>query len=187
MFLFDREKHFYTLDGRELPSVTGILKAEGFINTRFYDEWSRARGEYVHTMTHLYDQGELDEDTLDPQLVPYLEAWKKFLKESSFQVIDSEIPLYHPQLLYAGTPDKVGLLNDQLTILDNKSGTLESWVSLQLAGYEILKGSPHKRVAVRLKPDGTYNLKEFKDRQDRDIFLAALACYQWKKNNLRRT
>jgi hypothetical protein len=166
-----------------MVSVTELLVAEGFIDTRWFDEYSRTRGTYVHKAIHLYDTGDLDEDALDPVIVPYLDAWKRFLKESKFEVIESETRLYNDQ--FTGMPDKVGLLNGYATILDNKSGNIEPWVALQLAGYEILKGGAYKRVAVRLKDDGTYSLKEFKDRQDRGIFLSALACYQWKKNNLK--
>jgi hypothetical protein len=166
-----------------MVTVTQLLVEEGFIDTTWYDEYGRDRGTYVHKAVHLYDTDELDEERLDPVLVPYLTGWKKFLKESNFVVIDSEVRLNNGQ--FTGKPDKVGLLNGLPAILDNKSGSIEPWVALQLAGYEILKGSPHKRIAVRLKPDGTYSLKEFKDRQDRQIFLAALACYQWKQNNLK--
>jgi hypothetical protein len=42
---FTKEGHLY---GGGLESVTGILKDEGFIDTRFYDDFSRQRGEYVH-------------------------------------------------------------------------------------------------------------------------------------------
>jgi hypothetical protein len=165
-----------------MVSVTELLQAEGFINTDWYDEYGRDRGSYVHQARHLYDMDELDEESLDTVLVPYLEGWKKFRRESNFVVIDSEVRLYNGQ--FTGKPDAVGLLNALPTIVDTKSN-IEPWVALQLAGYEILKGTPHKRIAVRLKPDGTYSVKEFKDRQDRQIFLAALACYQWKLNNLK--
>lgn len=196
MFHFDEEKHLYTLDGLELESVTGILKAEGFIDTRFYDEWSRARGEYVHTMIHLYDRGELDEEALDPQLVPYLEAYKKFLKESCFRVVDSEVPRYHPQLLYAGTPDKVGFFDvaptkDILSVIDIKSGRPEPWAAIQTAGYVLLIISEFKvprvnRYALELRNDATYKLIPYKDRADAGTWLSVLAVHNWKKNNLRR-
>jgi hypothetical protein len=166
-----------------MVSVTELLQAEGFIDTTWYDDYGRDRGSYAHKAIHLYDTEELDEEILDPVLVPYLAAWKKFLRESKFKVADSEVRIDNGQ--FTGKPDKVGFLNGQPTILDNKTGTIEPWVALQLAGYEILKGSPHKRIAVKLKDNGTYSLKEFKDRQDRQIFLAALACYQWKANNLK--
>lgn len=166
-----------------MVSVTELLVAEGFIDTRYFDDYGRDRGTHVHTAIHYYDTGCLDEDALDTVLVPYLTAWKRFLKESKFEVIESEVRLYNGQ--FTGKPDKVGLLEGIPTIVDAKSGAIAPWTALQLAGYEILKGSPHKRVAVRLKPDGTYSIKEFNDRQDSQIFRAILAIHNWKLNNLK--
>ena len=166
-------------------SVTELLTAEGFIDTRWFDEYSRTRGSYIHQAIHLYDIGDLDEENLDPVLVPYLEAWKRFLKESKFEVIESEVRLTNDILRLTGKPDKVGLLNGKPTILDNKSGAIAPWTSLQLSFYELLKGFPYKRVAVRLKPDGKYSLKEFKERADRGTVLSILNVYYWKKNHLK--
>ena len=166
-------------------SVTELLVKEGFINTAWFDEYSRTRGSYVHKAIHLWDIGQLDESTVDPVIEPYLEAWKKFLVESKFEVIDSEVRLYSEIHQFTGMPDKVGLLNNKPTIADAKSGGIEPWVALQLAGYEILKGNSYKRIAIRLQPDGKYNLKEFTNRYDRQIFLSALSCYHWKQNNLK--
>lgn len=167
------------------PSVTEILKSEGFIDTQWFDDYSRTRGSYIHLAIHLYDTGDLDEENLDPVIAPYLEAWKKFLAESKFEDIDSEVRLYSETYRLTGMPDKVGLLNGKPTILDNKSGAIAPWTALQLAFYELLSGSPHKRVAVQLKNNGTYSLKEFKDRQDRGTVLSILNVYHWKQNNLK--
>lgn len=166
-------------------SVTELLVAENFIDDTWFDEYSRTRGSYIHKAIHLYDIGDLDEENLDPVIVPYLGAWKKFLKESKFEVIDSEVRLYSETYRLTGMPDKVGLLNGKPTILDNKSGAIAPWTALQLAFYELLSGSPHKRVAVQLKPNGKYRLApEFKDRSDRGTVLSILNVYRWKKNNL---
>ena len=186
MFRFDPDTHRYTLGDLELDSVTGILTAEGFIDTRFYDEWSRTRGSYVHEATHLYDRGELDEDALDPQLVPYLEAYKKFLKETGAEILESEIPYYHPEYLYAGRPDKKALLFGTETTIEIKSGNIEPWARIQAASYMLLNGTK-KACGLQLKPDGSYKLHEFKDRKDIHLWLSILAVHNWKKNNLRRS
>lgn len=154
---FTEEGHIYILDGVILPSVTGILKAEGFVDDRFFDEYSRERGSIVHLATHYDDLGELDEGSLDPVIVPYVEAWRRFKRESGFVVCQSEIPMANLTYRFAGKPDAVGSF---------PSGNL-------------------KRAAVELHNDGTYKLLPFTDRQDRGVFLAALACYHWKQNNLK--
>jgi hypothetical protein len=155
--IFDEEKHLYTLNGIALPSVTGVLKAEGFIDTRFYDEYSRNRGTLIHLATEYDDSGDLDEDTLDPVIVPYVEAWRKFKKESGFIVDSSETPLCNKTHRYAGKIDRRGHF---------PSGTL-------------------RRAAVELHNDGTYKLYPFTDRQDVQVWLSALACYQWKQSKRR--
>jgi hypothetical protein len=167
-------------------SVTGILKAEGFIDTQWFDEYSATRGTYVHKACELSDLGELEEAELDPVLIPYVSAWQKFMKESGFQITEMEIRIVSPEYQFTGKPDRIGILNGCPAIIDLKTGALQPWTALQLAGYEILKRSPHKRFGVQLKDDGNYKLTEFKDRQDRGVFLAALACYQWKHNNGRK-
>lgn len=196
MFRFDEQTHTYTLNGQGLPSVTGILKDEGFVDTRFYDDYGRTRGEYVHKAAHLYDTGQLDEAALDPVLKPYLDAWKKFLNDSLFHVLDSEVPRHHPRLMYAGTPDKVGFFDvvpskDIMSVIDIKTGAAEPWTALQLAGYAEMVKHDFKifscnRYALELKPDGNYKLITYADRQDTAVWLAALTIYHWKHNNGRR-
>jgi hypothetical protein len=154
---FTEEGHWYALDGQVLPSVTTILKAEGFIDSRWFDEWSREKGSMVHLATHYDDMGELDEESLDPVIIPYVEAWRRFKKESGFDVSSSEVPMASKTYRFAGKPDTIG----------------------EFPGGRI------KRAAVELHDDGTYRLITYEGRQDQNVFLAALACYQWKRNNLK--
>jgi hypothetical protein len=156
---FIAEGHIYTdatVDGigRRYESVTSILKAEGLIDTRFYDDWSRDRGSMIHLATHYDDMGELDEETLDPVIRPYLEAWRKFRKESGFVPEVIEVPMMSINYRYAGTPDRIGQLPGKIT-----------------------------RAAVELHDDGGYRLIPFMDRQDFNIWLSVLAVHNFKKNN----
>ena len=180
---FDEATHTYRLDGTVLPSVTTILKAEGFVDTSRYTEYGRDRGTKVHRAIHLYDDGELDEDSLDPALRPYLEGWIRFKQESGFEVIESEGRHASEAYQFAGTLDKLGTWKPNTpVIIDIKTGKVESWVGLQLAGYHILVDdkSHYKRFALHLREDGSYRLHEFKERSDRAVFLAALLTHQWK-------
>ena len=154
---FDEAEHAYHHNGVRLPSVTQILQAEGFIDMRFFDAYSRERGRLVHLATHYDDMGELDEDTLDPVIEPYLRAWRKFRQESGFTVESSEVPMVNIKYGFAGTPDVRGRF---------PKGAL-------------------RRGAVELHDDGTYKLYQFPDRNDVNVWLAALACHTWKTNNRR--
>ncbi len=150
---FEREGHKY---GNGLEPVTTILKAEGIIDTRFYDDWSRDRGSMVHLATAYDDRNELDEENLDPVIRPYLEAWRKFRKESGFVPEKIEVPGMSTVYCYAGTPDRIGELPGKI-----------------------------KRAAVELHDDGTYKLVPFTDRQDMNIWLSVLAVHNWKRNTLK--
>jgi len=186
MLQFDEDIHTYTLDGKVLPSVTKLLVAEGFVDTTWFTEWSREKGGYVHLACHLEDINDLDESTLDPLLIPYLEAYRAFKRDSNFIVESSEVPLASEAYQFAGTPDKVGKLNGSPAIIDIKSGLVSPVVGLQLAFYEILTYRPHKRFGLQLTADGKYKLIPFTGRQDRNLCLSILAVYFWKSNNLRR-
>lgn len=156
---FIADGHIYTdapVDGvgRVYPSVTTILKAEGFINTAYYDDWSRDRGSMIHLATAYDDAGELDEENLDPVILPYLKAWRRFRKESGFVPEQIEPPMMSTAYRYAGTPDRIGDLPGRI-----------------------------KRAAVELHDDGTYKLYPYTDRQDAGLWLSILACHRWKINN----
>lgn len=153
---FEPEGHAYTWNGRRLPSITGILKDEGFIDTTFFDEWSRDKGSMVHLACHYDLAGELDEDSLDDEIRPYLAAFRKFMAESGFKVDKSEVPGVNTTYLYAGTPDLVGCFP--------KPGVC-------------------RRFALELNKEGKYRLIEHKDANDFSVWLAAVACHHWKNNH----
>jgi len=157
---FEAEGHIYYCPEviARLYSVTEILTAEGFIDKTWYDEWSRTRGEYVHLACHLDDIGELDESTVDETIMPYLEAWRKFKRESGFVVEQSEKPMANLHYMYAGTPDCIGHF---------PTGVI-------------------KRMALELHKDGTYKPDYHTDQNDVNIWKATLAVYFWKLNNLKR-
>jgi hypothetical protein len=185
MIEFDPATHSYLLDGKPVPSVTKILADTGFIDATWFTEWACRRGTLAHLCTHLDDTNELDEDTVDPELVPYLAAYRRFKVESGFIVLGSEVRMASVTHRFAGTLDKVGTFGNAAAIIDLETGSHQPVKAIQTAGYELLRGSPHKRFALQLKDDGSYKIHPFTDRQDKQIFMSALAVYHWKNNNLR--
>ena len=183
MVSFDEATHCYEIDGQKVPSVTGILTAMNFVDSQWFTDYARDRGKLVHRIIHWYIAGELDESTIDPALQGYFDAWRRFEEETGFVSTATEKPLASLLHRFCGTPDHIGTLNGQETVCDVKTGAIFPHVGLQLAAYELLAGRPLKRYGLALKADGRYSLKQFTDRQDRQIFLAALACYQWQHNN----
>lgn len=199
---FDEETHKYTVleTGEELPSVTHILKAEGYLPV--YPETSDVRtamlrGTYVHKACDLLDAGLLDWGALDTELVPYVEAYASFIRDSEFRVRICEVPMMHRSLRYSGTLDREGQLpgfgeRDQLYI-DLKTGSYLGWHALQLAGYALLarqsiwlpKPPEVRRAVLCLKNNGRYKLVECNDQSDAGVFIGAVSGYRWKAAHLK--
>lgn len=152
---FEREKHAYTYKGVLLESVTQILKSEGFIDTTFYTEEGRDRGTRVHEATY-HDDMNITNET-EPEIMPYLLAWRKFKKDTGFIPQICETPMMCKAYLYAGTPDVVGELPGRV-----------------------------RRAAVELHDDGSYRFIPYNSRQDVNLWIAVLSIRNWKKNHLGR-
>ncbi len=184
--VFDEARHEYRYDGVLVPSVTGILKPLVDYSGIKPDVLARAAalGTLVHQTTELYDLGTLDEDDLDPILVPYLNGWKRFREEVGFVPDTIEKRMYHP-LGYCGTSDRTGAIRGVKSVVDiKKMMTLGPVIGPQLAAYKEmhnLEGAGiEKRFALGLRPDGTYRLQEFTDPTDLPCFMGLLAVHTWR-------
>lgn len=181
----DPTTHTYAVDGRPQIGVSQVLAAACLTDKTWVSEEALKRGSYVHEAVELHVQGVLDEASLDPKLLGYVEAWKKFERESGFKVLcqggvwQSEIRRSHPLYGYAGTIDHLGHIGERLILLDLKSGDPDSWHPWQLAGYAMLFDLPAgstrpERANLYVRPDGSYRFLERKDRNDFEVFKAAL-------------
>lgn len=183
---FDAASHTYYLDGMGVPSVTQILRAMGLIDFSgvpdYYLLAARDRGSKVHRMLHYYDDGDLDEGGLDPALAPYLTAYRRFRADSGFTPDLIEHPVYSETWKYAGTLDRTGQMNGRPTLIDFKSGGLDKWVALQTAAYADCLEGCYVRCGLQLRRDGTYRLHQFSDHKDRQIWMAAVALYHWRRS-----
>lgn len=197
--IFNEETHTYTLDGRELPSVTQVLKlitAQAFAHV---DPGVLARaaelGTAAHKMIELDCKGDLDEETLHEALIPSLQAWRSFLATSGFTIIANEQRVHSLRYAYAGTLDLFGMLNNRLCLIDAKrTASVPRSAGPQTAGYEIAfretdlakeygvtPTTPIDRYALHLKAGGKWALVPFKNKNDSRVFLGALTCTQWLK------
>jgi len=187
-FISDEDTHAYFWHGCPVPSVTTILSGVGVIDSRWFNEQSAIRGTYVHEATALFDRNELREDTLDPVLVPYVDAYKKFLSDTLFAPTLIEEALYSEAYGFAGTLDRTGDLYGNNVLIDIKTGTAPKWVKWQTAAYreltlEVGTQFPQYRHSLQLKEDGTYRLSEpMIDPHDWQEFLAMLTVYNCKKS-----
>ena len=203
VFLFDETRHRYTLNGLPLPSVTRVLAP--------LDEYAdlsqgvlakaRKRGTAVHLATEIHDGdqllvtsdyfGTLEQVrtvTVTADLRPYVMAWQRFLADSSFEVLHIEYRTYSSRYRYAGTIDRLGLLNGKRAVLDIKTtAVLDPKTAIQLAAYQHavnehlpLADAYSHRYGCQLKPDGSYRLEEYRDAGDWDVFRALLTIHNWR-------
>ena len=204
---FDVETHTYRLDGRRLPSVTGAIRAAGFLDdlTWFGSAAALRRGRIVHALAAAVD----DLGWTDPlrcpalpvgytsapreivvlradgrlaaacpsELVGYFRGYVAFRQMYRGRWSAVERPIARGDLGYAGTPDRIGILNGRPAVLEIKTGTASGWHGYQLAAYDMLDPLPFERlrVAVYLPGDGTYKLRTYADGNDRICFLRSLA------------
>ena len=191
---FDEETHTYTSNGSVIPSVTQIMRplTEAAYGAIPKDVLRRAAefGTAVHACTEYLDSGDLDWDSVDPEWLPYVNAYVKFKEDVNPKIISAEVRIAGER--FAGTIDRIAEVRGELWIIDIKTtSAIHPHVGVQLAAYEALflsgmRGkfdSKIRRFALQLCEDGTYRLKEFKGTADDACFACLLNVYNWMKNN----
>jgi len=164
---FDAERHIYTVDGKVYPSVTDIcsmLTSFGEINPAIIQNAAR-RGTAVHELCAMVDYGcETDGIPCEPDLVGYVLAYMRFLRDYKPDWEMIEHRLYSPDFGYAGTLDRFGKIDGKPWLIDLKTtatpnrATRIAW-ACQLAGYgELLQRDGINMADLQLKKDGTYRL-----------------------------
>ena len=176
--LFDPAIHQYRdSQGRVVPSVTQILAASGLCDFSFVEEEVRVRsmqrGSSVHWMLQLEDEGALSYRRVPISLRPYRKAYLAWKWASGFfpEMIEQQ---FISHFGFAGTLDRYGKLPStgmfpagSAAIVDFKTGEIQDWVRYQLAAYSTrVHGHPAmartlRRIALALRADGTYQVKEF--------------------------
>ena len=191
-------EHVYTYQGERVPSVTQVLDVidETWRVDLLVLRAAAERGVAVHRATELDDMGDLDIDDLDPVLLPYLQAWRRFRSDMGFTVLHSESRVWHDGMRYAGTLDRVGTFGNlaastkrrparMLHLLDIKSGTVWPSHGPQTAAYaEAFQRLTGEKIADRwcvyLRPDGQYRLERQEHPGDWATFIACLSIRQFR-------
>ena len=191
---FVAETHQYFTGDLELPSVTRILSEARLAD--FSKPWFTAavkdRGTMVHAAIALENEGALDYDALDSQLVGYVDGWRRYLAETGATVEHYEVAVCDRAAGYAGTLDAIVLEARQTgptwrTVLDIKPAVYPS-VGPQVAAYarcarQLYDGPTiFRRAALVLPGDGTYTRHPLEDAADERTFLAAVHLFHWRRN-----
>lgn len=188
MLSFIEKGHLYELDGKHLPSVSEVLR---FLSREVYGEIAPAildhaaeRGTAVHSATEQIDKN--GECEISPLYAGYINAYIRFLSEHKTNWRYIETPFADPQRGFAGTPDRIGLLDGESCILDIKtcSAVKKTLVKAQLNGYLSLCNANGitgitALSCLQLCQDGRYRLYQVKI--DSTEFDACLSLHQAMK------
>jgi len=185
---YNDERHEYRYGGVVIPSVTQCIAP---LYSGAFDKIPQAVlerkteiGKAVHLATELYDEGVLEESSLDDVVRGYFEGWKKFTAEHKCEWLGIEERVFHPSHKYAGKLDRKGFVDGRLFYIDIKTVSVVCKATgVQLAGY--LEADSHmlpfnlkmmkpRRAAIQLKPDGRYEWHEFEDANDWPTFISCL-------------
>lgn len=142
-------------------SVTEALAAAGCVDYAWATEAGKWRGSEVHRAVDLFDCDRL-RDTPAP-IAGYLSAWKRFKREHRVVILESELSVQSIELDVTGRLDKIALVERERSVIDVKLGEIQPAVRLQLALYAHLHEPDRwlQRLAVQLKPDGTYRMNHW--------------------------
>jgi hypothetical protein len=192
---FDAATHTYRHDGFVVPSVTTVLAGVRLIdfsraNPSDLDD-ARDRGHAVHAAVQYDCEGVLDEATVAPGLLGYVDAARQWRLDARFDPFAVECRVYHPEYRYAGTADMVGYLDGAPVVVDWKTGRAsEVAADLQLAAYvAALRAAPPaewsmrspfmaiQRFAIEVRANGTYKPHRYTRPMDFPLFLKALDIY----------
>lgn len=185
---FDEAAHVYRAGGVVVPSVTQVLAPlVDFAGIPEHVlEAKRTLGQHVHQACELDDEGDLDEDFLEVNVAAYLSAWRAFKRDTRAEVVLNEQRVFDPLLLFAGTLDRVVLLNGAKWLIDLKTCiSCPIAVGPQTAAYLRALADPTvtHRGALRLRPDGTYRLDALTDPNDWACFMACLTLKRFKESH----
>lgn len=184
---FYDERHRYTLNDEEIPSVSEISR---FASREIYGDITQytldnacSRGSAVHKYTEILDKyGECE---AGEDVIPYITAYIQFRKDygiSEYEAIEKS--LASSTMKYAGTLDRVGVIDGKRAILDIKTSAVvqKPLAMIQLNGYKKLweENNSDKPIEalyiLHLKKDGRYKLLPFE--MDDTLFMACYRLHQ---------
>jgi hypothetical protein len=188
----EKGNHVYTVAGKQVPlCVSQIMQLAGIVQpypeaAKNFVEHARELGEVVHGWCDYLDENTettvIVDDLDGTEVLPYVLAYQKFREEHRPHWTEIENSLSDEELGFAGTPDRIGYIVNELeeSIIDIKTPRkAEAHWGIQLSAYQILTGrSECALYALLLASDATYRLIPYK--AEPEVFLAALKVAQWK-------
>ena len=167
---FEEEDHIYRLDGREVPSVTTLMKPLSNVVYGTVDPGVLSRAAHKGTAVHSANENYVlfGIEDIDPAYALYFEAFKAWWHECKPTPIGTEIRIYHKILEYAGTADLLCIIDGKVTLVDYKTSAQVSRMmyGVQLEGYDRAFDSHgihiDQQLILHLRKNGTYKEVPFK-------------------------
>ena len=175
---FDEISHTYTVDGKDKPSVTRILKAVGLFPDFWGNDedlaWYMRRGSMVHkgvehilewmidseeSVTHEKAVSTINHyiEAQDEEIQGYLRSFRDFIFEKTMEVypIATERKVYTQKYDFCGTIDMTANIYClgkvwAEAVIDFKCGQPEPEYAFQTAGYVLGMGDPLNSQRLRL-------------------------------------
>jgi hypothetical protein len=171
----------------ELPHVTQILREIGLVDATWFTDHMRERGTALHRACELHDKGDLDNDSIDPEIEDSLKKYRRFIDDfPSMEILAIEKEVIYPGL-YQGRLDRQVRINGTEGILDIK-GQASKVDPLQLAGYALTFRRSMARWNLYLRAGSNYKLvrqdKNIADRvRDDAVWMSCVRIANWRRAN----
>lgn len=173
------------------PRVTTILAEAAISDARWFTEASRDRGTAMHLCCELDDLGDLDEESVDPIVAPFLASYRKFKAEVRPIICQSGTTVHRLAIeetvtdhagRFVGHLDRRYLIGGAEYLVDIKSLVCTRSHRLQTAFYAMPFRRSMKRACLHLSPDG-YKWIEHASRFDYRACEAILTLRAWEKES----
>ena len=190
-FRFEEAGHSYWIHDKQIPGVTSAIAAANlypFLASRGEVTDAMLRGSIVHQALDDFYKGTLEQ--IDPEFEGYVESERRFVEDTGFRMLASEVPLCHSSLLYGCTPDRIGILGEKLVLIDSKTGGECDAYHVQLAAnfFAAISLKIPLEAAYLLELKATGGRPRLIPNRDYgecwEVFLAALTCAKWRFNHV---
>ena len=201
IFVYNEETRIHTLDGKIIPSVSNVVAPLSMDYSKAHPgklAHKKDLGIAFHECIRLFLNNDLDEDSIDEDLIIPFRQFREFWLEDEFRdlPLPTSIAIEHPycneKLKYCGKPDMV----TEDTIYDWKLRPYDPICDpLRMAGYAGLISDfpPKRKVVVEFSLDGGYRVHDADKKQAWSFFRLLLERFhknkewdlkieQWKKS-----
>lgn len=187
-FIYNEEARIHTLDGKIIPSVSNIVAPLSMDYTMIKKgvlERKRDLGIAFHECIRLFLNNDLDEDSIDEELVIPMRQFTEFWEHDEFAdvptptIIAIEQAFCNEKLKYCGKPDLV----TEDCIYDWKLRKFDPCCDpLRMVGYGgLVSDFPTKRkIVVEFRLDAGYRVHNAERKQAWPMYRKLLD-YYWKQ------